>query len=165
MKAILAVNVYYFFIKRHCLWICLKNIFKFSTDAKFPTAVNQRRIFEIVSICMISSVVLMPGGHQQFQFWYIFLLPITIMSIDLPAMFVFKIFNDIFPVWFAKRRGPHHFFTIGLMVYMLVIGPRMDLLVKKWIKSCCKSKKETPNGVTDDKPEQKAAVEKSKKDQ
>jgi len=64
------------------------------------------------------------------------------MSVDLPALVLFKIYNDMFPVWFETRRGPHHFFTIGLMIYMLIVGPRLDLLVKK----CCskKSKKETP---------------------
>ena len=56
---------------------------------------------------------------------------------DLPALALFKVFNDIFPVWYETRRGPHHAFTIGLMVYMLVIGPRLDLMVKR----CCKSKK------------------------
>jgi hypothetical protein len=138
---ILAVNTYYFFVRRNCLFQSLKNIFKFSSETKL-TAKGQRKIFEVVSMCMISSVVLMPGGHQQFQFWYIYLLPIVIMSIDLPALAVFKIFNDIFPVWFERRRGPHHIFTIGLMVYMLVIGPRLDLLVKK----CCSSnsKRDTP---------------------
>ena len=64
-KAILAVNAYYFFIRRNCLLQSLKNVIKFSWDAKV-TARSQRKVFEVISVCVISSVVLMPGGHQQF---------------------------------------------------------------------------------------------------
>jgi hypothetical protein len=53
---------------------------------------------EVLIIGYVSSVILMPGGNLQFQFWYISLVPLLVEMVGLQSIFTFWIYAYMYPV-------------------------------------------------------------------
>ena len=136
----LAFNVYYFFIRRNCFFQCYDNLLRDMRikDGK-PTMLTQRSInkcLEIIVVSLISSCIIMPGGHENFQLWYINFIPMAIFiagdllngyisSSSYHPLFLFKIYQDIFPGALNKTPVNHQIFSLGMMTFLAVfLGDR-----------------------------------------
>jgi hypothetical protein len=58
---ILAVNVWFFFVRKNCLWQCLDNLMQTGNGLT-----DKRLLIEMLVIQYMSGIILMPGAHGQF---------------------------------------------------------------------------------------------------
>jgi hypothetical protein len=122
MKLILSMNVYYFFIRRQMLVGCVERLgdsIQLITNYKV-TAAERSRCIEIMLILYVSACQLMPGGHENFQVWYVDLIPIVLFMTNLHPIFFFKIYMDIYPGVLAQTDVLHHIFSLGLCALLLI---------------------------------------------
>jgi len=49
-------------------------------------------------IGILIGICLVPGGHFQFQFWFIFLVPLAIEMVGLPTVTTFWVYGYFYPV-------------------------------------------------------------------
>ena len=68
MKVILAMNVYYFFIRRCMLTGCLDRLVDSigGRSNSYVTVTDRARCIEIIIVLYVSACQLMPGGHENF---------------------------------------------------------------------------------------------------
>ena len=66
--AILAVNVYYFFIRKNCFMQCIYNLVNFMNPTKYKMTEEKqvKKTIEILIIGYVAGLILMPGAHVQF---------------------------------------------------------------------------------------------------
>ena len=87
---ILFLNVYYFFIRRQCLQPCLQNLAAtFSSKTQTFGFGRVRKQIEILCVLMVASCAVMPGGHMQFQLWYVDWVPLLLFMTGLHPVFLF----------------------------------------------------------------------------
>ena len=73
---VVCLNIWHFFIKKNALWKCLKNLINFK--CREPTHEDIKFTIETLFLGYMCGIVMCPGGHTQFQFWYTYMLPILI---------------------------------------------------------------------------------------
>ena len=69
----------------------------------------------------------MPGGHYQFQFWFIFLVPLAIEMVGLPSVGTFWVYQRLYPVHLHEAYL-HHQVLLALVFWLLTVGPFNNLL-------------------------------------
>ena len=62
----------------------------------------------------------MPGGHENFQVWYLDLVPILMLMTNLHPLLFFKLYMDIYPGVLGQTDILHHIFSLGLCALLLV---------------------------------------------
>ena len=125
--SILFLNVYHFFIRKWCLPRCLENLVR--TFNMGPCQIKDGDIqvmIELLVIGMLTGCALCPGGHYQFHFWFIYLVPLAIEMVGLPTIATFWIYQALYPVDLAKR-WLHHYCLLGLIFWLLIVGPCKSL--------------------------------------
>jgi len=138
-KCMLAVNVYYFFLRRWCLPQCLINLTKTfdGSQSLFKsqpfTRAQAKMGVELLLVSYVAGVCFVPGGHQQFQMWYWELIPIAIEMVGLPTAVTFKLFHDVWP---CRIRQPilHHNITLFISFWLMTVGPDVFDRYRKWSK-------------------------------
>ena len=94
---ILLVNIWHFFIRKWCLPRCISNLKSTFSDTIKP--INDKRLsIEILVIGYTSSVALVPGGHVQFQFWFICFIPLLYSMTGLPPITTFFLYRSLYPI-------------------------------------------------------------------
>ena len=73
---VICLNIWHFFIKKNALWKCLKNLINFK--CREPTHEDIKFTIETLFLGYMCGIIMCPGGHTQFQFWYTYMLPILI---------------------------------------------------------------------------------------
>ena len=87
---------------------------------------------ELLIVLYLAGLNFVPGGHQQFQLWYQDLIPLALMMTGLPAVFTYKLYNDIYPSRIVHP-NVHHMFSMALALFLLTIGPgTLDRLQAKY---------------------------------
>jgi hypothetical protein len=59
----------------------------------------------------------MPGGHFQFQLWYVDLMPLPIFMTGLPVPLIYKLFSFMYPINLFEPLF-QHCFAILLTIYL-----------------------------------------------
>ena len=78
-------------------------------------------MIEIMFIMYVGSCQLMPGGHVNFQLWYIQLIPMLLFMSGLPPILLFKLYQDIYPGKLNQsNESTHHIMSLILMGFLLV---------------------------------------------
>jgi len=131
---LLALNVYYFFIRRWCFPQCFSNLL--NTFGKKPEGVvSQKQIrftFEVLFLGYFLGVVQMPGGHRHFQFWFTSLYHLLLSLIGLPAISTFWVNDYFYPILHGGDRpgmNLQHKVLLGIVTWLITVGPRDNLLV------------------------------------
>ena len=89
---------------------------------------------ETIWLGFMCGVIMCPGGHTQFQFWYTYMLPVLIQMVGLPSFIALFLYQLIFA---ADHSQPniHHLFLIGLTLWLITVGPRTQ-----WFQSASMTK-------------------------
>jgi len=129
-----SLNVYHFFIRKWCLPRCFENLFKtFDEKASAQLGIrNQdqlRLTVEILLLGYMGGIVTMPGANQQFQFWFIPIMPVVIEMVGLPSFTTFWIYSYFWPV-IPDDPKYQHFFLLGLVAWLYTVGPYRSLYEK-----------------------------------
>ena len=122
MKIILLMNVYYFFLRRCMLTGCLERLVDSAygkTNFKVTVA-DRTKCIEIILVLYVSACQCMPGGHENFQVWYLDLIPIIFFMTNLHPIFFFKVYIDLYPGILHESDVIHHMFSLGLCTLLLV---------------------------------------------
>ena len=82
---------------------------------------------EVIVIQYMCGIVFMPGGHGQFQIWFIPLVPLLLGMIGVPYLLVFWITNYFYPYLPGMNPEHHHKFLLAVCFWLLTVGPRMSL--------------------------------------
>ena len=80
-RVFMLYNFCYFFIRRNCFPLCYKNLKMSILEQKVNFKCTQRlmnKCLEIILIQYVVSCAILPGGHENFQIWYINFVPMTI---------------------------------------------------------------------------------------
>lgn len=85
--AIVAVNLYYIFIRKGCLMKCLSNLASFSDPLSFSLKDREsiRNTIELLTISFFSGIVLLPGAPTPIKYWFMPFVPLLIEMIGLPV--------------------------------------------------------------------------------
>ena len=59
---------------------------------------RSRKCVDVMIINLLIGAVFVPGGHRQFSFWYVFVIPIAVEMIGLPSILTFWLYQAIFPI-------------------------------------------------------------------
>ena len=74
-----------------------------------PSAKDRKMAVELLVIGMIGGCALCPGGHIQFSFWFMSLIPLAIEMTGFPPVFTFWIYQYLYPVDLnSLKRNYHH---------------------------------------------------------
>lgn len=98
--ALVALNIYFFFIRRWCFVKCFRNLLD-TFKAKPEGIKTQQQIkftFEVLLIGYFIGVNTLPGGHRHFQFWFISLVPTLVELVGLPSVSTFWLNDFHYPV-------------------------------------------------------------------
>ena len=88
-----------------------------------------KQTLEILVLGYMCGLVLMPGSNQQFQFWFLSLVPIMIEMVGLHSILTFWVYGYYYPVDFRRDDvAPQHLFILGLTAWLITVGPRPNLL-------------------------------------
>ena len=145
--AIPTVNAWFFFGTKNCLPECLDNLF--NTFSKTPQGVvtheQRRRTLQILIICHICGICFMPGGHAQFQFWFVCLMPIFYGMLGWPLHYYFWITPTLYPIKYPPMW--QHFVLIACVLRIRIWGPadgkkKVDEEIKEKPKDDLKEKKD-----------------------
>lgn len=94
----LAINVWYFFIRRNCLPQCLSQLVgTFGKAKNVMTALDRNLCIELLVVTYIAGTCFVPGGHQQFFLWFIQLIPLQLMMIGFEPFVYFNWFKKVWP--------------------------------------------------------------------
>ena len=134
--AVLVANVWFFFVKKNAFWKCFDNLLKTFSKGESGIRTQQQRRFtiEVLLIQYMAGVFLMPGAHVQFQFWFMALLPLLLSMIGLPAVATVGVPLFFYPIIEPHLRtseimlAAHHIFMLAVIAWLLIVGPREDLL-------------------------------------
>ena len=66
--------------------------------------------------------IFVPGGHEQFNFWYIHLIPLAIEMVGLPFYISFWVYQWCFPS--LDMRFAHHYAHMLIVFILLTKGAR-----------------------------------------
>lgn len=122
MKVILALNVYYFFLRRCMLTGCIERLsdsLKCITNSTV-TLGERTKCIEIILILYVSACQFMPGGHENFQVWFVDMIPIIMVMTNLHPIFFFKLYMDVYPGTLYQSDVLHHLLSLGLCGLLLV---------------------------------------------
>jgi hypothetical protein len=100
--AMLFCNIWNFFIRQNSFPRCISNLMNTFDSSKVnrlgvKTPQDIRFTCEVIFIQYMCGIVFMPGGHQQFQYWFIPIVPMLLGMIGVPYIFVFWITNYLYP--------------------------------------------------------------------
>ena len=118
------INIFYFFVMRNNFLQCINrlrdSVIKRETN-RITTLKQSQKMIEMVFIMYVATCIMMPGGHENFQLWYIDMVPFCMMLTDIHPIFFFKVYLDIFPAFLDKPKTlwSHHIFLIVLMYGLL----------------------------------------------
>jgi len=131
LKASIAgINVWYFFIRKNCFIPCLYQLGNtFKNKKQLMTLSQCRTAIELILVLYLSGSNFVPGGHMQFQLWYIDLIPFALLMTGIPPVFTYSIFQFVYP---SRIDDPnvHHLTTLGLSFFLLTIGPTYERCIK-----------------------------------
>ena len=123
----LAVNVYYFFIRRFCLPKCLSQLFGTFSAKKDVMKYKDRKLgIELMIFSYMSGLAFLPGGHRQFFIWFVQLVPFCFMMIGFEPIIYFNLFKN---TWDHSNHGSEnemgimHLTLLALCFYLITVGP------------------------------------------
>jgi hypothetical protein len=119
-------NIWHFFVRKWAIAPCFENLFATFDSKKtygLKTPEQVRNMLEILLIGYICGIVLMPGANQQFQFWYISIVPLLLGMLPLPLISTIWASNYFFPITNMDPRY-QHFFLLGLSFWLITVGPQ-----------------------------------------
>jgi len=116
-------NIYHFFIRKGCTAQCFTNLFNtFSSEKLGIKTLDQKRLtLEVLAIGYISGIVLMPGAHGQFTFWFTCFVPLLVEMVGLPSFMTFWIYAYFYPIQGDPKY--QHIFLIAITLWLLTVGP------------------------------------------
>ena len=125
------VNIYYFFFRRWCILSSFRNLYQdilhIKGAARRITYADMQQALEIIIILFIANCQMMPGGHQNFQLWYIDLVPAAMLMTNMHPLFFFRVFQDFYPGQLTpwpgtnqKSDAEHHIFSLMIVGYLLI---------------------------------------------
>mmetsp|Transcript_1105 Transcript_1105/g.2032 ORF Transcript_1105/g.2032 Transcript_1105/m.2032 type:complete len:136 (+) Transcript_1105:2132-2539(+) len=81
-----------------------------------------RLAMEIFVVLLLAGINCVPGGHQQFQIWYMELIPLGFEMLGLPYALFYKLYYDVYP---CRIHDPnkHHHVLLALAIALLTVGP------------------------------------------
>ena len=127
-------NIWNFFIRQNSFPRCFSNLLNTFDSQKVKnlgvkTQLDIRFTCEVILIQYMCGIVFMPGGHQQFQYWFIPIVPLLVGMIGVPYILVFWITNYFYPIITNMGGDPQyqHKFLLALCFWLITIGPRMNL--------------------------------------
>jgi hypothetical protein len=62
----------------------------------------QRKALNIVIVLYLSGVNFVPGGHVQFQIWYLDLIPVAFMMTGINPILWYNVYSMLYPCNFSK---------------------------------------------------------------
>ena len=68
----------------------------------------------------------MPGANQQFQFWFMSMIPLYLNLTGLPFILLVFIPGHYYPINSADPRY-QHYFLLSLTAWFLTVGPKESL--------------------------------------
>jgi hypothetical protein len=98
--SILVLNVINFAVTHSALPVCIENLKNTFKSGKLPLLTHRhtKMMVECTMVGFVIGLVLMPGGHQQMQYYSRYFLPILILATGIPAPIVCWAFQALFPV-------------------------------------------------------------------
>jgi len=125
--AIVVLNIWHFFVKKNALRTCLANLVYVREGLTKPWSHRDVKFcVETIWLGFMCGVIMCPGGHTQFQFWYTYMLPILIHMVGLPSFVSLFLFQLIFAADHS-RPNIHHLFLMALTLWLITVGPRRHL--------------------------------------
>ena len=122
----LLANVWFFFITKRCFNQCFYNLMHWRDDD--PKKQSVRLTVEVLVIQYMAGVLLMPGAHVQFQFWFLCFVPLLLQMTGIPPLLVVWIPIYFFPISdFNQDTQLLHQFLLGLIGSLLLIGPQHSI--------------------------------------
>ena len=95
---LLGINVYYFFIARFCFPRCFSNLLSTFSSSKPKMSFKDRKlVIELVVVMLVGSAVFVPGGHMQFQIWYMQLIPFCLLLTRAHPILTFSLYSYVIP--------------------------------------------------------------------
>lgn len=91
----LFLNVYHFFVKKSALVRCLYNLNPLAIERARPS--DLQFSIECLLIGNMCGIIVVPGAHSQFQFWYTYSIPILISWLPLHFALVPLCYLYFFP--------------------------------------------------------------------
>ena len=133
--SMLSFNIYHFFIKKGCFEPCWENFTNMVLNGRddsidFESDKMKTDVIEILLIGYFSGMAVMPGAHYQFQFWFMYLMPLLIEMVGLPYWSTFWIYRYMWPIN-LREDSPNlqHQLILGLLAWHLIVGPCQDGLI------------------------------------
>lgn len=92
-------------------------------------------MIEMVFIMYVATCQMTPGGHVNFQLWYIDMIPFCMMMTNIHPLFFFKIYLDIYPAFIEKdhTHNYHHYCSLVLMYGLLYLKKDETLANEKGV--------------------------------
>ena len=96
----------------------------------------QRKALNIVIVLYLSGVNFVPGGHVQFQIWYLDLIPVAFMMTGINPILWYNVYSMLYPCNFSqpltngyKDNKTHHIVLLATIGWLLTVGPN-DCIIK-----------------------------------
>lgn len=127
-------NIWHFFFRKWAIVPCFQNLFS-TFDFKKVYGINThdqvRNTLEILLIGYICGIVLMPGAHGQFQYWYISIVPLLLGMTGIPMILVFWLDHYFFPILPGVDPRYQHYLILGLSFWLITVGAHKGFGGKK----------------------------------
>ena len=124
---IVALNIYHFFIRKGALITCLTNLKDFLTGNQDKPGVSKLKqlqwTIQTVVIGYFVGIILMPGAHGQFAFWFTPLVPLLTDMVGLPQIFTIWIYQYLYPP-LPEKLNIQHVFLLCLVCWLITVGPK-----------------------------------------
>ena len=83
---------------------------------------DRKLAIELVVVMLLGSALFVPGGHIQFQQWYMQLIPFCVVLTDLDLVLVFSLYSTMFPCRVGNEGYFHQVCLLLLVGYVIVVG-------------------------------------------
>jgi len=85
IKIMLGMNVYYFFIRRCMITGCVERLSdSLKCITNYTVTLGERtKVLEVILVLYFSACQFMPGGHENFQVWFVDMVPIIMFMTNL----------------------------------------------------------------------------------
>jgi hypothetical protein len=83
------------------------------------TLVSSQQGIEIMVVLFLVGVNFVPGGHQQFQLWYVELVPLALMMTGFSPILTFWLYTSLYPCELAEREY-HHLVLLFISMWLMI---------------------------------------------
>lgn len=117
--AMIFLNVWHFFVRKGALMRCIRNLNPLNIVKAEES--DLRFSLECLLIGNMCGIIVVPGAHSQFQFWYTYSIPILLSLLPLQHFMLPLCYLYFFP---AAQEGSssHHLFIIAMTLYLVFVG-------------------------------------------